>query len=179
MPAIPRLVLPAYSQYLDVASRRWRLNACGVVALKTVMDYWLGREVGTFSGIIRQGVQLHAYAAKRGGWLHKGLVALAKRNGFRAYAVDDASSSLSVAIRGLKRELAHGPVLVSVQKYFSSNAGGHLIVVSAFQKSRFFYNEPASFTRKGVRRSVGVKRFARGWKKRYIIVRPAKRIPQR
>ena len=146
--------------------------------LKTLFDYWGGRK-DSLSALIRDGVRRDAYSARRGGWIHAGLVELARSRGFSARAADYASLSFERAFSALRRDLKKGPLIVSVRKDFRPAAGGHLIVLFAVRGNRIFYNEPASRTRRGIRRSAGQKTFAQGWKQRYIVVRPAKRIPKR
>lgn len=165
--------VPAYSQYVDVKNKRWRDKACGIVALYQVLEYFLGRGgVGTLAHFIQLGVKQKAYSPRRGGWVHKGLVDIAKAYGIETRAHDVTREPTGQALSFLITSLKRGPVLVSIHKDFNPQKGGHLIVVTGYQKKGtsvvLFYNEPASRTRKGIKRRVTQRAFERGWKKRFI-----------
>lgn len=165
--------VPPHSQYLDVKNKRWRLNACGIVALFQILEYFLGRgSAGSLSGIIQLGVKKEAYVAKRGGWVHKGLSDIAENFGIKVQTYDFTDMPDRRALRELLKLLKKGPVLVSVHKDFDKRNGGHIIVLTGISyknKGVFIsYNEPASRAGEEMKRFVSEDIFLSGWKKRVI-----------
>ena len=161
--------LPIYSQHLDVSDKHWRSRACGIVALKTVMDP-LHPEVPCIDDLLKIGVAMGAYD-ERDGWILQGLAKTAKRFNLQAVPLDLSNKSEEDAIRQLKDVLAAGPCVISVYKDFDRKNGGHLIVGIEIVGQRIFYNDPNSHRRGSVFRRRGLKSFCAGWRRRLIIVR--------
>lgn len=172
--------LPRYSQFLDVRSARWKPRACGIVALKTVLDYWRGGDLKTkptISNLINSGLSSNSYVQGIG-WKHKGIVSIASQYGMKGKNYDWFKRTPEKAFEMLSHFLQKGPVLASIHKDFRSTNGGHLIVLLGINGSRIFYNEPAAKTRGEIAGAVGKKTFLRGWKRRIIVIKP-KTLPKR
>lgn len=177
--SMERRALPAYSQYLDIRNKRWQYRGCGIIALKTVMDFWRSREVAPGRELFVKGIAIGGY--RRGiGWTHLALQRLARRYRFRAYGVDVKEETTAAAMRHLRRDLQRGPVIASVWRGFSPKAvSSHLVVVYAMRRGVVFYHDPEGKSRRSIPRSAPFRRFAKGWKKLYIVVRPKRRRRKR
>lgn len=165
-----RRPLPLISQFLDMPLRSWQARSCGIAALATVIEYYTGIAVplrAHFKNARAAGAYMLGV-----GWRHKELAALAKHYNLSGQTFDWAQETDADAWKNFKRSLAHGPVIVSIYKDFKSKNGGHLVVASHIAAGKVFYNEPASKTRRNIRRHVSIKKFRTGWKKRIIIVTP-------
>lgn len=167
-------LFPLYSQHLDVPVKKWKTRSCGIVALKTVMDFWemraSQRRVAGFSALINDGEKIGAYIPHVG-WRHKGLVQLARKNGFTARNYDDNVLTDRAAFSRLQENLLRGPVIVSIHRNLNLKNHGHLVVVIKTEKGVVFYLDPDSRSRSGIMRKVAVQKFVRGWKRRIITVR--------
>src|SRR3989344_2190699 len=82
---------PYYSQWLDVKNPDWQRRACGIAALKMAMDFLENVRSSSLrhptskldlDDLIKKGVALGAYKPDIG-WVHDGLVLLAKEFGFK------------------------------------------------------------------------------------------------
>lgn len=162
--------VPKYSQFLDVKNKHWRNKSCGIVALKSVLEYWKGGSIDV-NALMRRGVKHGAYL--RGvGWKHAGLVLLAKQCGFRAKNFDWAKFPDRKAWKELEAKLGRGPVIASIYKNLKPKTSGHLVVITGIDRRFVHYNDPDSKTRKGIKRRASKNVFLRGWKKRIIVVLP-------
>ncbi len=164
--------VPAYSQFLDVKSPGWSHRACGIVAVKSIIEYFLGEEknVPNIDDLIKIGLSLDAYQPGKG-WRHDGLVDIARRYNLQGAARDYAHLPESKAFAILEQVLRRRPCIVSIFKDFNPTNGGHLIVVTRITNKHVYYNDPAAKTRKHVRRKRPIKHFLRGWRKRLIDTR--------
>lgn len=169
------IVLPRYSQFLDVREPSWRRSACGIVALQMVLDAY--REPPARSAparigaLIRAGTKMGAYDSRHG-WRHAGLVRLARSRGFRARRFDWAHFTPARSVRLLQQEVSAGPVVASVHRNLVPGESGHLVVVLRVNARTVLYYDPDVRTRKQIARRVSLNRFRKGWKRRGIVVRP-------
>ncbi len=168
-----RWEVPLYSQRLDIKSRTWQHRACGIVALKMVIDHFKPRHAThrTFSRLITQGQRSGAYI-RNVGWSHRGLAYLSQRYGFSGRNYDWWKKTPHFAFKKLVTHLKKGPVLASIYQNLRPNSHGHLVAVTGFEKNIVFYNDPDSHTRRGITRRASVAKFLRGWKRRVVVVRP-------
>ncbi len=163
--------VPAYSQYLDVHLRGWPRRACGIVALKMLLDYFSPRMRSmSIDNLIAFGLAREAYIPHVG-WKHRGLAKLAEEFGLRGDNYDWANKDPRAAFALMQRH-ARFPLLASVHKHFDPKNGGHLIVVTKVEKEVIHYHEPASHSRARIPRTVDIPTFLAGWKRRIIVVRP-------
>jgi hypothetical protein len=163
--------LPPVSQFLDMPLASWQTRSCGIAALATLVGFHTG-EVPGLNELRRKAVANNAY--QNGiGWRHKNLAELASAHNLSGKNFDWASETDLAAWKKFQQALTGGPVIVSIYKDFKPSNGGHLIVASRITNDKVFYNEPASKTRKDIARSVSIKKFRAGWKKRIISIGPS------
>ncbi len=175
-------LVPSYSQYLDVPLPKWRGKSCGIVALKMVLDYWKGKTITdspTIKTLIRLGVSKNAYIPGIG-WRHSGLAHLARHYHLQAKNYDWASEPKRAALKKLLLVLKKQPIIASIYRNTKTKKGGHLVVLTGIRNSdgKICMIDPAGKTRKKEIRSISLKEFARSWKQRVVIVRPA-RLPKK
>lgn len=168
-----RFNIPAYSQHWDVKSRAWKRRACGIVALKMVMDHYEPQRAASrsFTRLIKKGTRMRAYI-RNVGWSHRGLARIAVSYGFQGRNYDWWSETAARAFIHLRKHLRSGPVLASIYKNLKPNAHGHLVVLTGFQRSTVYYHDPDSYTRRRIPRETSLKTFLKGWKRRIVVVRP-------
>ncbi|MDD2935033.1 MAG: C39 family peptidase [Candidatus Pacebacteria bacterium] len=155
-----KLDIPYYSQYTDVKDEYWKPRACGVLCLKSVLDFLettkneRSLESGSLSAdeFIKLAVDKSAYG--KNGWIHQGLVDVAKdfgvvlkRKEFRSENKKEQKRLLIEGIKEIKNSLKNDKlVLVSVVKRFSEADKFHMIVLTGFKTSfgvlkGFYYND--------------------------------------
>ena len=124
--------------------------------------------------LIREGASIGARDPKHG-WIHDGLVTLAKRHGFKKsfrkeFPDSKKGEALSYMIVLLRREI---PVLISIR----AKSGGHLVLLVGFapldakRLHGFYYHDPDSRSRKvGAYKFISTKNFLKIWKGRIVVV---------
>jgi len=159
---------PLYSQHLDVSDKDWQNRACGIVALKTLLDYLDVKSTGIDS-LIKEGLEIGAYQDGVG-WIHKGIVDLANMYGAQLQAYDWSSDTNEDAYKKLLESLGNGPLLISMYKDFNPNQSGHLaVLINIGEDNSLEILDPDSKERSHIRRRVSKEMFLRGWKKRAIV----------
>lgn len=162
------VTVPFYSQFADITSPSWQKVGCGVTSLAMIIDYYKPSNV-TVNALLKQGIAIGAYDYSAG-WTYAGLITLAKEHGLTGQSYDYGSSSSASAFSHFESALAGGPVIASVHYKFDPNSAiPHLVVIDRMQGGVLYYNDPAA---KSGELSISVANFVRGWKKRYIVVRP-------
>lgn len=172
--------VPRLSQHKDVKIQDfdnfWQKRGCGIVSLVMVMKYFRPEiPVKTIDELIITGVNKEHYI--RGvGWKHRGIVELANDFGFTGKTFD-LSKTENGAFELFMEELKKQPVIVSIHKDFKPTNGGHLVVATGFKetikKLSLGINDPDCKSKKWVSRTISEKRFKTGWKKRFIVIKPA------
>ncbi len=166
---IPVAHVPYYSQFTDVSAAAWKKNACGVVSIAMVVDYYSTQPVSV-NKMLTQAIQSGAYL-KDAGWTHKGLIDLAKRYGMKGQAYDMTKSSQTAAFAAFTAQLKTGPVIASVHyKFEPTNPIPHLVVIDGMDKNFVYYNDPAST---GAEKKIAIADFKKAWKQKFIVIRPA------
>ncbi len=173
------LKVPYYSQRLDVRRAFWRPRACGMVALKMAMDY-LGtgsarHKKSSVDQLIDLGMAIHAHDPENG-WIHNGLVAIAKLGGFKKsyrqeWATKDRIDGVEIIVELLSDKT---PVLASMM----SRTGGHLVTLVGLMTDAegacvgFFYHDPnAADRKKGKNKKITLNTFMKDWKGRIVVVK--------
>lgn len=146
-----KLDVPYYSQYTDVKDEYWKPRACGVLCLKSVLNFF-SKENLVPDEFIKLAVEKNAYG--KNGWIHQGLVDVAKdfgvvlkRKEFRSENKKEQKRLFKEGIREIKNSLKKDkPVLVSVVKRFSETDKFHMVVLTGFKASfgmlkGFYYND--------------------------------------
>ncbi len=174
--------VPFFSQLADVRTRAWRYRGCGVVSLKMVLEYWHLRDrrnqSPAIAELLAKGLDIGAYLDAVG-WIHSGLVAVARQFGYDGFNRDHADLSLTPllsreAFEHLEKDLKRGPLLASVYSGFDPDkGGGHIVVVVAVHDGLVEINDPADMKEREGRKAFAVEAFLKAWKRRYIAVYPA------
>ncbi len=170
-PAIP--TVPFYSQFVDIASPKWQKVGCGITSLAMIIDYYKPKvAVNTLLG---QGIAMGAYD-NNAGWIYSGLIHLAGKYGLTGTSYDFGKSSSAVALAQFKKYLKNGPVIASIHYKFDPESSiPHLVVIDGIEDGVVYYNDPAAKTGE---KQISVGGFLAGWKKRFIVIRPAKNTEQ-
>lgn len=177
--------VPFSSQYADLGRHEWRARGCGIASLKMVMDFWHRKDrscrAPSLDDLLNTGLEIGAY--REGvGWIHRGLVEIAKRYGYDGYNGDFAEKgstpkSATDAWRAVVSELERGPVMVSVYSRFDpASRDGHLIAVSGWDGQLVSFNDPEQIQEREGRRALALKPFLVAFKRRIIVIRPRERI---
>lgn len=176
------LPVPFYSQHIDVKDSEWQERACGIAALKMVIDF-LGAKTPTLDELIRRSVSLGAYGPS--GWIHAGLVSIAsqfgvemKREEFRSSNTVEVQELLKKGINELVISLEEGkPILVSGIKKWIETKKFHMMVLIGFEMDEgvlkgFYYHDPDAFTTtEGKDQFVTIETFKKHWRRMAIFSR--------
>ncbi len=163
--------VPFYSQFSDIHIASWKKVGCGIASLAMIIDYYRpGSELVDVDTLLKQGLLLAAYDC-RAGWIHNGLITLSKKYGLTGETHDVSSLSKDAALLELKKYTDTGPVMVSIHYKFNPKSSiPHLIVIDGIKDNIVYYNDPAEKMGHKEIKSVD---FQNGWKKKFIVIRPA------
>ncbi len=110
-------------------------NFCGVACVKMAIDQLKGSS-SALEALIQEGQSLGAYDEEKG-WIHEGLLALAKRHGLQG-----KRKSIGQNVNFIEEKIHHQyPVIVSVARHYLNPKkamgikGGHLILISGISAS--------------------------------------------
>lgn len=160
-------VVPFYSQFRDITSAKWQKVGCGVTSLAMVIDFYKPDTVSV-NTLLGQGIAAGAYS--NAGWTYSGLIRLSKRYGLDGNSYDLSKLDLNAALSQFKNSLKDGPVIASVHyKFDPKSTIPHLVVIDGIQNDVVYYNDPAAKTGE---KQISTADFLKGWKKRFIVVRP-------
>jgi len=122
--------------------------------------------------IISDGVKNKAYIENIG-WSHQGLIDTAvKHFGLTGIRFDCAQESGEIAFEKMISELKKGPVIASIYKNLNPQNGGHLVVVFGIDENNVLFADPDIDNSNLIERKAPIEEFKKGWKKRFIIIRP-------
>ncbi len=178
---IMKLDVPYYSQFLDIDDKYWMPRACGIVALKMVLDFYLPagkagkKDIPSITDLINLCEKAGGYG--KSGWFHDSLIALVKNFGFEAYRKEkmDANIGTEEIVSHLKEG---GPVLISAVKYILGQTKFHMVVATGFEEkdgvlAGIYYHDPEAIDGlKGQHVFVDINTFKREWRKMAIFVSP-------
>lgn len=188
------LKVPYYSQFKDTKRGDWKNKACGIVALKMVLDFYK-KTSPSIDELYKRGLEFGGYL-KNVGWYHHSLARLAQKLGYQAvtrswnipkqslkhlkkrgFRTKDIKiinqQQLREGIFTLKDELdATHPVIVSLPRSFTKGGLGHLVVLIGYDKNGFYINDPDDSERAGQKVSLNYEKFKKIWKKRAIFIYP-------
>lgn len=180
--------VPYSSQYTDLGHHEWRARGCGIASLHMVMAYWHAQDAGnqlpSLNDLLTRGRAIGAY--REGiGWTHAGLVNLAVEFGYNGFNADFAPQSpepksAEDAWASLAGDLSRGPVMASVYAGLdAARGGGHIVVVTGIQDNLVHLNDPEEMSEREGKRILALSVFLPAFKRRYIVIRPATRHPNR
>lgn len=134
-----------------------------------VIDYYRPDAVSVDT-LLKQGIASGAYLTNAG-WTYAGLIDLAKKYGLEGSAHDMGALASTTALARLKGYAEDGPVIASVHyKFDPKSTVPHLVVIDGIADDIVYYNDPAAKTGE---KQISVANFMKGWKKRFIVIRPA------
>lgn len=165
------LNVPYYSQSSDIKDKKWQGQACGIVSLKMVMDFFKRSNLN-LENLIEEGLEEKGFV-ENVGWVHSGLIKIARKHNFYGwrrkfllspkdleglkgddYSLKEIEAQnqdlLEEGIFNLAKSIANNcPVIVSVPRGFQKKGFGHLIVLTGVKNwnggskaDGFFYNDP-------------------------------------
>jgi ABC-type bacteriocin/lantibiotic exporter with double-glycine peptidase domain len=162
--------VPFYSQFADISSSKWQKVGCGITSLAMIIDYYKPNAVQSVDSLLNQGIALGAYA-NNAGWSHAGLIAVSKKYGLTGTTYDFSGLSKQAALDKITGSLHTGPVIASVHyKFDPKSTIPHLVVIDGIKGDIVYYNDPAAKTGQ---KQISVADFQKGWKQRYIVIRPS------
>ena len=163
--------VPFYSQFKDIESAHWQKVSCGIASLAMLIDFY---EPGNVlpQKLLIEGINSGAYI-KDAGWSHQGLINLAAKHGLVGTPYYLSSSDNKTAFAEFKKMLKDGPIMVSIHyKFDPKSTIPHLVIINGIDGDTIYYNDPAA---KAGAKTIAVADFLKGWKKRFIVFRPAKK----
>ena len=160
--------VPFYSQFIDITRHEWQKVGCGVTSLAMIINYYKPGATSV-NDLLTKGIAGGAYD-QNAGWIYNGLITLAEKYGLKGTTYDFAQSTNVAAFAQFKKIATTGPVIVSVHyKFDPKSTIPHLVVIDSIDDNIVYYNDPAS---KVGKKQISVDDFMRGWKKRFIVIRP-------
>jgi ABC-type bacteriocin/lantibiotic exporter with double-glycine peptidase domain len=133
-----------------------------------VIEYYKPDTVSV-NKLLSQGIAAGAYLSSAG-WTYSGLIGLAKKYGLTGSSHDLGALSSASAFAQFKDALKKGPVIASIHyKFDPKSTIPHLIVINGIKGDTLYYNDPAA---KIGEKTISSADFLKGWKKRYIVIRP-------
>jgi ABC-type bacteriocin/lantibiotic exporter with double-glycine peptidase domain len=160
--------VPFYSQFADIHSLSWQKVGCGITSLAMIINYYSDDTVSVDT-LLKKGIADGAYNTTYG-WIHNGLITLAKKYSLNGTSYDVTSLDKDSSLRKLEVYLKDGPVIVSVHYKFDPKSKiPHLIVLDGINGGYIYYNDPAAKTGQ---KKILVEDFQKGWKKKFIVIRP-------
>lgn len=189
------LDVPYYSQFKDTQSQAWQDKACGIVALKMILDFYQQHGNLTVNELYQKGLDLGGFL-ENVGWYHHSLANIAQTLGFsaitrnwniqsdhlpklksRGFREEDLQimrdQQLEEGLFTLKKELEAGhPMIVPLPRGFTPGGSGHLVVLIGFDGEGWVLHDPDDRERPGSRVRLNNGQFLRLWEKRAIIIYP-------
>ncbi|MFA5996902.1 MAG: C39 family peptidase [Candidatus Paceibacterota bacterium] len=163
-------VVPFYSQFDDITSKKWKPAGCGITSLAMLIEYYKPKTVDVDT-LLGEGLDAGAFSSKAGGWTYDGLIEVSQKYGLDGQAFDFGKESRKIALAWLSVSLMDGPVMASVHYKFDPKSKiPHLVVINGIDGDNVYYNDPAS--KEGGNLSLPLKDFLASWKQRFIVIRP-------
>jgi len=160
--------VPFYSQFTDITKPGWQKIGCGIASVAMLIDYYSDEQIDV-DRLLERGIANNAYLPDAG-WIHSGLIGLSQSYGLDGRSMSLAHLGSDAAVKELSKVLDDGPVMASVHYTFQpTNPIPHLVVINAITDGTVYYNDPAEAAGNG---SLSIEQFKRGWKQRYIVIRP-------
>ena len=162
-------LVPFYSQFTDVVSPHWQKQACGIASLAMIIDYY-NPGTALVNTLLNEAIAAGAYDTSAG-WTYSGLINASKKYGMSGSSYDLGDSDADTAYATMKTYLNKGPVIASVHyKFDPKSTIPHLVVINGVVGDNLIYNDPAAANGQ---KTISVADFLKGWKRRFIVVRPS------
>jgi len=93
---------------------------------------------------------------------------------FARLIFESLAARYATALAQLETYVKGGPVIASIHyKFDPKSTIPHLVVIDGIASSTVYYNDPAAKTGE---KTISTADFLKGWKKRFIVIRPAKPV---
>jgi len=165
---------PEYSQFLDIKDEDWQGRSCGILCLKTLIDYWFGNkkmDSKDMDALIQEALDIDGYIPEIG-WKHKELAEVAKKHKLDGENFDWTDEHPDVAFNRIIPHLTTHPVIASIYKDLDKEKNGHLVVITGYEDGNVYYNDPDSKKKAGIKRSAPLQAFLDGWTRRIVVIHP-------
>lgn len=160
--------VPFYSQFYDISSTKWQGLGCGIADLAMLIEFYQPGVVSVDT-LLQEGIAAGAFI-NGAGWSHNGLVRLSRQYGLGGASYNFSHLNDNDAFVQFEKFLKEGPVIASVHYTFDpNNLIPHLVVINGIDGDTLYYNDPAEAS---AGNKISVSDFIKGWKKRFIVVRP-------
>lgn len=160
-----KLIVPYYSQFVDLQDPFWMLRACGAACLKMVTEFH-GVQTPDLLELCNEAKEKGGYDMQNG-WVHDYIVAKARELGLHAER-KEAMSDVDELLASLE---AGNPVIVSVEKKVLEQKRFHMVVLVGFDDEGFLYHESESTDKeKGQYRTCSFDTFMEYWRRKAIFV---------
>ncbi|MCK5285806.1 MAG: C39 family peptidase [Candidatus Pacebacteria bacterium] len=177
-----KLNVPYISQRRDIIDEYWQERACGAVSLKMVLDFINPNDI-LVDDFVKQASDKGAYSEN--GWLHQGLINIAKdfdvsleREEFKSNDLEETIILLQNGIDKIIDNLKNNkPVIISAIKKWTEETKFHMLVVIGFELDEsselkgFYYHDSDCKTDKGKDLFVPIETFRKYWRKMAIFVK--------
>ncbi len=177
-----KLNVPYISQHRDIKDEYWQKRACGALSLKMVLDFINSNDILP-DDFIKQASDQGAYSEN--GWLHQGLIDVAKdfevemeREEFKSSDFEESLFLLQKGIDKIINNLENNkPVIISAIKKWTEETKFHMMVVVGFELDKngelkgFYYHDSDYQDEEGKDLFVSVEDFKKYWRKMVIFVK--------
>ncbi len=123
-----KLLVPYYSQFVDITDSFWMLRACGACSLKMALESH-GVQVSDILTLCNEAKESGGYDMQNG-WVHDYLVTKAQEFGVQAFRKEGITDLVEI-ISYLKEG---NPVIVSVEKRALEQKRFHMIVFVGYEE---------------------------------------------
>lgn len=173
-----KLNVPFYSQVKDIKKASWKQEGCGVACLKMVLNFYTPLNL-ELDHLFNLGIKQQAYS-KKVGWYHLGLVRMSQIFGFSGHLQSFfEDKNLKLGLETIKQKLqSNQPVIASVKKDFIPNNPGHLVILTGFNKTGFFVNDPYDQLKNGKNIKISFEKFTKAWSRRIISIYPKTNVSE-
>lgn len=132
--------------------------------------------IPTLDELIQEGIHINAFS--KAGWVHNGIMSLARNCGvpvsreeFRSADSAHAKGLAAIGLEKILKRLKEGKTsTVSVEGGFKTGGEFHQILLVGYENSNFLYHEPAAEDESGAYRQVSEEKFLRHWRHLAIFV---------
>ncbi len=169
-----KLIVPYYSQFIDVQDKYWMPRACLPTCLKIILTYHKKSENTSLDQLIIDLNEKGGYG--KSGWFHDHIVEKAKEHGLYAYREEKMNEDKGVA--EIKKTLDEGNlVIVSVIKFVLGQTKFHTVVLVGYEEKAgaitgFYFHDPESTSDNRNREPffTDIDTFKRQWRKMAIFI---------
>lgn len=167
-----QLIVPYFSQYLEIDDKENCLKACGMTCVYTVLKYH-NIEIPSLNEMVIQGINNGGLGLS--GWSHDYFVNLFIELGFNSERRESMRDS---DVEIIKQDILNGyPVIISAERKLFDKRIFHMVVITGIREDKdgniegFFYNDPASLQEELGKCYVPLQTFLLSWRRMAIFAR--------